>query len=228
MDRNNSFDIMNVLACFSVIMLHHSNIVHNYIDTPSWLLALSIECLFYFAVPCFFMLTGATLMRYDDRYDTKTFFRKRLNKTFIPFIFWSFLWLFLSIINGDFNLDQLSIIGIIDGIINTRYQPVYWFFIPLFVIYLLLPLLNKAKDDLRVIKFIIIVLFITGSCFPLLTRLYEIDENPFISNSIFGPLLYVLCGYYFSVKKIQLKYLGGNSFSTDINWHKIYCYNDIK
>ncbi|XCB29844.1 hypothetical protein RQN30_11930 [Arcanobacterium hippocoleae] len=39
----------------------------------NWAAALAIETIFFFAVPIFFMLTGATLLRYRDRYDTQTF-----------------------------------------------------------------------------------------------------------------------------------------------------------
>lgn len=53
------------------------------------MLGLAIEVLFYWAVPIFFMLTGATLMRYRERYDTKTFLLKRFQRTVIPFLAWS-------------------------------------------------------------------------------------------------------------------------------------------
>lgn len=84
-----SFDLLNIIACFSVICLHHNGLVHGYDGSNAWYGALAVEVLFYFAVPVFFMLSGATLMRYSDRYDTKTFFRKRLKRTLIPWLVWS-------------------------------------------------------------------------------------------------------------------------------------------
>ena len=66
-------DSLNIAACFSVIALHCNQMVHTWQPGKNWLLALLIEVLFYWAVPVFLMLTGATLMRYRDRYDTKTF-----------------------------------------------------------------------------------------------------------------------------------------------------------
>lgn len=56
-----------------------------------------IEALFYFAVPVFFMLTGATLINYRKRYGTGTFFKKRLLKTLVPFIIWSIIGICWSI-----------------------------------------------------------------------------------------------------------------------------------
>lgn len=208
-DRVVAYDFLNILACMSVIFLHHSGIVHHYNGQSMYFCALVVECIFYFAVPNFFMLTGATLMRYDNRYTTKKFFRKRFSRTVIPFILWSCIWLLLNIVKGDIDVYELSISQVLDGIINTRYQPIYWFFIPLFVCYLLLPLLVKAKDDTKLIKYLIFLFFILGSGVPLLSRLLDIQENAFLSNAIFGPLMYLLCGYYFSRNKLKANEMRG-------------------
>lgn len=42
----------------------------------AWNTSLIVECLFYFAVPVFVMLSGANLMNYRKKYDTKTFLLK--------------------------------------------------------------------------------------------------------------------------------------------------------
>lgn len=42
-----------------------------------------------------FMMSGATLMNYRDRYNTKTYLTKRFTRVGIPFIAWSlinFIW----------------------------------------------------------------------------------------------------------------------------------------
>lgn len=82
-------DIMNILACISVVCLHHNGLVHTYYDTPGWRQSLVVECVFYWAVPIFFMITGATLMNYREKYSTKEFFKKRFVRTVIPWLFWS-------------------------------------------------------------------------------------------------------------------------------------------
>lgn len=72
------FDVLNIMACFCVILMHHNGIVHFFSDTMQWKQALIVEVVAYWAVPVFFMLTGATLLDYSERYDTKTFFKKRV------------------------------------------------------------------------------------------------------------------------------------------------------
>ena len=58
-------DILNVFACFSVLMLHHNGIVHYYnVFSTAWKESLIFEVVFFWAVPVFFMITGATLLDY--------------------------------------------------------------------------------------------------------------------------------------------------------------------
>ena len=85
------FDLLNIFACFAVVALHVNGAVHTFAKTRNWVSCMFIEALFYFAVPVFFMLTGATLINYRKRYGTGTFFKKRLLKTLVPFIIWSII-----------------------------------------------------------------------------------------------------------------------------------------
>ena len=62
------FDLLNIFACFAVVALHVNGAVHTFAKTRNWVSCMFIEALFYFAVPVFFMLTGATLINYRKRY----------------------------------------------------------------------------------------------------------------------------------------------------------------
>lgn len=83
------FDLLNIIACLCVIYMHCNSVVHTYSNTRVWKESLFVETVAYWAVPIFFMLSGATLMEYREKYDTKTYFVKRILKTFVPFIFWN-------------------------------------------------------------------------------------------------------------------------------------------
>ena len=89
------FDILNILAIISVIAMHCNGLVHGDPNTRAWNSSLLVECICYWAVPIFFMLSGANLLRYREKYDTKQFFKKRMLKVVIPFVFWAlimFIW----------------------------------------------------------------------------------------------------------------------------------------
>lgn len=129
---------LNILACFAVVALHANGIFWAFSKTGTWISANFLECLFYFAVPIFFMCSGATLLNYRERYSTKHFFIKRVYKTVIPYIIWSCI----SILLGYFVFKTMtyenvtSIRWLIDGFCNGTLQGIYWFFIPLFAFYL--------------------------------------------------------------------------------------------
>lgn len=84
-NRIEYIDYLNVFCCLSVIALHCNGCFWKFSYESYWISSVFIECIFYFAVPIFFMITGITLFDYKDKYDTKTYFIKRFNRTVIPF-----------------------------------------------------------------------------------------------------------------------------------------------
>ena len=68
--------ILNVISAFAVIMLHTNGCFWDFSYERYWFTANIIEPVMYFAVPVFFMITGATLLDYKDRYSTEEFFLK--------------------------------------------------------------------------------------------------------------------------------------------------------
>ena len=87
-DRKNYITFLSIISAIAVVILHTNGCFWIFSNKRYWFTANIIECLFYFAVPAFFMITGITLMNYRDKYDTKTYFKKRIIKTVIPFLTW--------------------------------------------------------------------------------------------------------------------------------------------
>ena len=76
---------------FSVYLafcLHQNGIVHWYdIHTAPFKQSFIFEVGFFWTVPIFFMLNGATLFDYRSRYSTKEFLLQRAKRVLIPFLF---------------------------------------------------------------------------------------------------------------------------------------------
>ena len=85
------FDLLNICAALAVVFLHCNGNVHVFSDSLAWKQALIIEVCMYWAVPIFFMLSGANLMGYREKYSTPVFFKKRILRTAIPFLAWSLI-----------------------------------------------------------------------------------------------------------------------------------------
>ncbi len=171
--------------------------VHTWRPGKNWLLALGIEVVFYWAVPIFFMLTGATLLNYRNRYDTRTFLVKRFKRTGIPFIFWSLL--FYLLISVGLGGAHLGVRTFCSMALNTEIEGVYWFFIPLFSIYLSMPLISLVAKREKVLAYGVAVNFLLQGVFPYLAAAFNISWNGGLSVSAFsGMLIYVGMGYLLS------------------------------
>lgn len=79
-ERKEYIDILNVISCLAVVLLHTNNAFWRFSYDSYWISANFIECIFYFAVPVFYMITGATIMNYRENIVQKHFLRKDAQK----------------------------------------------------------------------------------------------------------------------------------------------------
>lgn len=208
------FDALNVFACIAVVGMHvNGTAVNTFAKSGNWLFSMLVESICYFAVPIFFMITGATLMNYRKRYDTKAFAKKRLERTMIPFIVWSLIAvIWCTIILKIFNVsDIINPLKLIDIVFNVRAFNIYYFFLNLFAVYLCIPVLSLIPEDKRIgskggFTYLIIYGFVTISLLPVLTPYLGIGWNNSIQNPMTGGyLLYVLLGYSLANTDIEKK-----------------------
>lgn len=200
MKRINYLSLASVLASFAVVLLHMNGVFWNFSKEKYWLTANVIESVMYFAVPVFFMISGATLLDYRDRYTTKEYAVKRINKTVIPFLFWSAIGvIYLALTGqGEFELSVVGILKAFHNILNINVLSIYWFFGALFSVYLCIPLISCIPKAVRIkiFAYIVIVSFIFNSLIPFVCSVFSI---PYVQNVTIpianGYIFYVLLGY---------------------------------
>ena len=204
----NYISFLTVISSLSVVLLHANGCFWVFSYEPYWISANIIESIFYFAVPIFFMISGATLLDYQERYDTKTFFAKRFKKTMIPFLAWSFIALLYMLYYKVYSISQIGERFIINNIFNTNIISIYWYFIPQFAIYLFLPFLAGVDEDKRkkIFLYIIVVYLIFNVTLPLVFRLAGLTYNGNLYIPITGYAIYTIAGYYIDNYEIPLKY----------------------
>lgn len=208
------FDLLNIFACFAVVALHVNGAVHTFAKTRNWVSCMFIEALFYFAVPVFFMLTGATLMNYRKRYDTGDFFKKRIFKTFVPFIIWSIIGICWSVLytKGMTISDINTPAKFISAVINCKGMGIYWFFPALFSVYLTIPLFSLVDEDKRIGKkgiftYLILVYIVLNVLLPFVCRLTGIQWNSALNAvSCGGYVVWLLIGYLLANTDINKKF----------------------
>lgn len=194
--------LLSVISAISVVILHANGCFWNFSKSRTWFTANIIESIFYFAVPIFFMITGANLIDYQEKYSTKKYFKKRLKKTVIPFLIWSLIGLLFEMFyEKSISLYDIDIKYIFNGVMNTKFIGIYWFFIPLFCIYLSIPLFasidNKKKKD--IFTYLAITGFILNCLIPFIIKVFSLDiVFPITITIVSGALLYVIIGYLLS------------------------------
>lgn len=199
---------LSVFASLAVVFLHVNACFWNFSKDFYWITANLIESVFYFAVPIFFMITGATLLDYRDRYSTKVFVKKRIEKTVIPFVVWSIIGLLYMIILNPNSYQNITMKMLIEQFMNTQIISIYWFFIPLFSVYLSIPVLSLIPKIKRknIFIYLIISCFITISLLPFFCMLFNIQYNFSLEIAVGGGyILYVILGYYLSHYDISKK-----------------------
>ncbi len=141
----------SVISAFAVVFLHTNSVFWDF--NPGafyWRSANVIESVFYFAVPIFFMISGATLLDFNERYDLKTYFKKRFSRAVVPFLAWSAIGLFAQIfVVRWISLSQVTPKYLLEGLLTGKLVEIYWFFIPLFAIYLSIPLFAAVPKEKR-------------------------------------------------------------------------------
>ena len=206
MKENRSYqpalDVMNIVACIAVIAMHMNGAVWSFSYERYWLTSLIIECVCFWAVPVFFMISGATLLDYRTRYTTREYFQKRLGRTGVPFLFWSVVSIFWAVfVTHGLEPDVLKSAPLfLDAVLNTRGLSIYWFFPPLFALYLAIPFLSLIPQENRetACRYGIAASFATTACLPLLCSLAGIAYNSALNMPVNGGgmVIFLLIGYY--------------------------------
>ena len=194
-NKRQYISVLSVLACLAVVMMHVNNCGTGFSSDSYWISGMIIEGICNCAVPVFFMISGATLIDYRDRYHTTTFFKKRFLKTVVPFVVWSLLGMGYCIYTKQ--VVGWSIPRLLLGIVIVEYVSIYWFFIPLFMAYLTIPVLSAIEDKKKVFGYMILLGTVIEFLFPFLSTVKSVPYNEFLRAPMFsGWIIYLIVGYY--------------------------------
>ena len=208
-NRKYYIDVLSVIACFSVVMLHANGIFWVFQEERYWITSNIIENIFYFAVPIFFMISGINLIDYRDKYNTREYALKRSKKVLIPYLAWSIIAIAFEIFLGEIQIENINLLNLLNWLYNGSYLDVYWFFPALFSVYLVIPFLGLFIKEKRreTFKYLIILSFLINSLLPFLLSFQgsiQINSN-FTFSIISGYSFYLILGYYLDNYKIARK-----------------------
>jgi surface polysaccharide O-acyltransferase-like enzyme len=200
-------DLIRTIAIILVILLHASTQSYPDVGLMSlqgvqiWWASNVYDSISRVCVPLFVMLAGALLLQPSKADEPlKVFFKKRLNRIGIPFLFWGaiyFAWRLF--VNGEI----LTANSIVQGVLGGPYYQ-FWFLYLLLGLYIVTPVLRVVikHADWKILRYLIFVWFVGTAIIPLLTLFgsYSLNANVFIFTGWLG---YFVLGAY--LLKVQFK-----------------------
>ena len=156
--RNINLDLIKVLACIGVVLLHTTMI--GFKDTGSWNLLAYLYYLGTYSIPLFFMVNGYLLL--GKRNITYSYILEKVKWILITVSSWTtIVWL----LKRDFAVNPVK--KIIGSMVQKGYFFQFWFFGALILIYLCLPILKNFLNSKRSYLYILSLLISIGLIFEL-------------------------------------------------------------
>ena len=189
--RKQHFDLLRIIACFSVVMLHSSAQYWYGLEVTDhrWLVANSYDAVFRFGVPVFVMISGALFLG-REKIDTKKLYKHNILRILILYVVWSVLY-------GLFHcravpMGELTAGTVFREILSNSYH--LWFLPMIAGLYMLVPILhiwikNATKKDIEYLLLIFFVLQI------LLTTMKALVTWPILDYVGGMVKLELICGY---------------------------------
>ncbi len=148
-------DLIRLISILAIIIIHISGIIFNLhpkIDGAAWSLSLVLQSIFRWGTPLFVMISGYLLLNSSSSSTPSVFYRRRLNRLLIPFVFWCIVYYLLDARLQSFNP---SLIDFVSRIWRAEiYYHLYFLFL-IIGLYLITPLLKKISHRQSILNFMV-------------------------------------------------------------------------
>ena len=169
--RNINLDLIKVIACVGVVLLHTTMI--GFKETGSWNLLAYLYYLGTYSIPLFFMVNGYLLL--GKRSITYSYILQKVKWILITVSSWTFIvWLF----KRDFTVNPIK--KIIGSLLQKGDFSQFWFFGALILIYLCLPILKKILNSKRSYLYILSSLVTIGLVFELVNMVLQMPLQSYV------------------------------------------------
>lgn len=199
--RRIHFDLLRILAAFSVVMLHsaaqfwYTQDIHS----AEWIIANSYDAIFRFGVPIFVMISGALFLAPDYELDVKRLYKHNILRMIVVYVVWSCIYGLADSLS--FGLQLADIKAIMREMLSGRYH--LWFLPMIVGIYVLLPVLKSWIEhaDRRNVQYFLGLFVVLQVCGETLRALTVTDELHGILDlmkieMVCSYLGYFVLGYY--------------------------------
>lgn len=195
---NPAIDLLRIISILSVVLIHVStrDLEFDNFNLTSNFFTLFLNQIPRFAVPLFFLISAFVLeLNFPQNFNYQIYLKKRFQRLFLPYLFWSSLYYFVVYPHHTKNFFQVLLTG------DASYQ---LYFIPtLFIFYLFFPLIHHyysilTKKNTLLILAIIEILFLAADYY------FHFVSMPYpLSVLLFNFYVFIL-GMFFSHHHFEL------------------------
>nr|CAI33445.1 putative acetyl transferase [Streptococcus pneumoniae] len=185
--RNINLELLKVLACVGVVLLHTT--MGGFKEIGSWNLLTYLYYLGTYSIPLFFMVNGYLLL--GKREITYPYILHKVKWILITVLSWTLIVWFLK---RDFTVNPVK--KLIGSLVQKGYFFQFWFFGSLILIYLCLPILKKILNSKRRYFYILSLLVVIGLIFELINYSLKMPVQFYIIQTfrLWTWLFYYLLG----------------------------------
>lgn len=161
--REPNFDLLRILSALAVIILHVSGGFLKYdemkVPTNCNISVLLLNHIVRFAVPCFFMLSGAFILDNERNADYKYFYKKAFKNIGVTCVVFCLLYTFYSVAKlmlsvfifnkHDFNYFMNELLAVMKNLVAGQPAGHLWYLFTLAGLYFASPFVIRLAADLR-------------------------------------------------------------------------------
>ncbi len=207
------FDLLKVLGALAVVLIHVISEVYYTTDITStnFKIMVILESLIRYAIPIYYMISGAIFLNEDFVIDNKKLYKKYILNLFLIYLFWNTSYTFLNeLINNNIPFSINLILTSIKSTILGHAVFQFDFLLTILAFYVSLPILRliTKKKNKKEIEYLLLILFIFNSLIPLINVYLGIVIKYFIFFT--SVVIFFILGYYlntFEINKRITKYI---------------------
>ena len=206
-NRHGGISHLRILASISVVWLHMCSLLADYrelfeLNDSQFLFYQTTYYLMRWAVPCFFMITGALLIGRQIEYPV--LLKKYVLRIFLALLIFGIPFGLIKIFLEEKTVSVSMIGNSLLMIAEGKASVLLWYLYALIGIYLIHPVLNKIVElPKNTLYWLLSVLFVFNFALPFLASIADIEMAFYIPMGY--TLFYVLIGY--CVKNDHLPFL---------------------
>lgn len=210
--RDLNLDLLRTICAIFILTMH---VIDFYIldyktsGAQVWMFINLWESIIRFAVPVFFMISGALIIG-NKKENFLDFYIKRLTKIVLPYLLISIIY---SLGNQFLHTRIINLKVIINNIVNFDAHYHLWFFKSLIIVYIFVPLIRnlvkllESKNKENLLAVILFIWSILGIILPYILNIINLDSKKYVPDIInyFGYFLLGHCIYNYYKEYLKSK-----------------------